>query len=147
MTTKLRIRAGHAVRRQRPPRARPAVELLEKRNLLSINLVEREPNNTMPAANALARILDTQFIVSGQIPSPGDRDWFKVSLEAGDVIGSALSGQSGLDPAVRLVDSSGRLLVANDDANFFGNYLPPASPLPRDGSVATDAAFYYVIPA
>lgn len=132
---------------RRRPTARPRVERLEDRRLLSINLVEAQPNDTLAAANAVALVQDTDVIVSGSIPALGDRDWFRVQLNSGDVFGAALSGRSGLDPAMRWVDASGNLLVANDNANFIGNLLPPESPLPRDESHADNAELYYVITA
>src|SRR5262249_49101842 len=84
---------------RRRPTARRRVERLEDRRLLSSNLVEAQPNDTLAAANAVALVQDTDVIVSGSIPALGDRDWFRVQLNSGDVFGAALSGRSGLDPA------------------------------------------------
>ena len=53
----------------------------------------------------------------------------------------------GLNPAIRLLGSSGALLVANDDSYFYGDYLPPESPLPRDKAWAANSEFYHVITA
>src|SRR5262249_55868024 len=107
-------------RRPRAVNTRPTLEELEERNLLSVNLVEVEPNNTPPQANALQRLLDEQVIVSGRVNALGDRDWFRIELKQGDVLGAALNGQNGLDPMLRLVNSAGDLMVANDDKFRFG---------------------------
>ena len=69
--------------------ARLQVELLEERTVPSVNMVEAEPNNTTAAAQSLPRVLGTNVIVAGDVSSPGDRDWFRVDLHAGDVIGRA----------------------------------------------------------
>jgi hypothetical protein len=111
-------------------------------------MVEREPNNTMAAAQALPRVPEIDVIVDGDVSSPGDRDWFRLDLRAGDVLGAALAGQSGLNPAMRLVDSAAQLLVSNDNAFFTGGQLlPPESPLPRDQSHGQNAELYYVVSA
>src|SRR5262245_59335135 len=107
------------------PRARPALEVLEDRCLLSVNLVEAEPNNTPASANVIDRLPATQVIMSGEVNSVGDRDWFRLDLRAGDVFGAALKGQSGLNPALRLVNSAGMLLIANDDARGYGRTVLP----------------------
>src|SRR3954469_18130123 len=87
-------------RRQRTAplaRRRLVVEVLEDRNLLSVNLVEVEPNNTPAAANVIQRVLDSHVLVSGAVNLPGDRDWFGLQLKQGDVFGAALNGKSGLN--------------------------------------------------
>jgi hypothetical protein len=122
------------------------MEQLETRQLLSVNLTEAEPNNTAAGANPLARVLDTHTIVTGRVGSAGDRDWFKLQLKAGDVFGASVSGNNGLNPAVRLVDAAGALVIGNDDGNYVGyRALPTESPLPYSQAAATDAEAYCVI--
>jgi hypothetical protein len=134
------------IRRRIPSDVRRTLECLEDRTTPSVNLVEAEPNNAMATANAVDRLQDTQVIVSGTVSAPGDRDWFRLQLRQGDVFGAALKGQNGLNPALRLVDAAGTLLVANDDTDGFGNlYLPQESPLPVNHRSATDSEMYYVI--
>ncbi len=126
------------------------VELLEDRCLPSSTIVEAEPNDTVAGANALPLGFDageqTAVTVKGDIATLGDRDWFRVDLNAGDVIGATVQGQMGLNPAVRLINSSGTLLIFNDDHGNFGVNLPQESPLPRlSSSNSGDAELYYVI--
>jgi hypothetical protein len=119
---------------------------LEARRLLSVTMTEVEPNNTTVGANVVTRVLDVHTIVSGRVSAAGDRDWFKIQLKQGDVFGAAVSGNNGLNPAVRLVDASGALIVANDDSQYIGQRaLPDESPLPHNQSIYTDAEAYSVI--
>src|SRR5262245_25518808 len=119
-------------------RVRLTVEALEDRTVPSVNIVETEPNNTPAAADIIDRLPATPVIVSGAVNAVGDRDWFRLDLKAGDVIGAALQGRNGLNPALRLVGSAGTLLIANDDANGSGRtFLPRESPLPYTTRSAT----------
>jgi hypothetical protein len=140
----------------RPHPTRLRLEQLEDRAVPSVNVVEMEPNNTMVAANAVPLGFDagedTAVIVNGGISTPGDRDWFRVELNPGDVIGAALHGKGGLDPTLRLVDSTASSLVFNDNQFNFGGLLPAESPLPRlhddipgGNNSSRDSAIYYVI--
>src|SRR5262245_50528375 len=107
---------------------RPAVEPLEDRTMPSVTLVESEPNNSPAAADVIDRLPATQVLVSGAISEVGDRDWFRLGLHKGDVFGAAVRGHGSLNPSLRLVDSAGTLLFANDDAMKFGlTFLPPES--------------------
>jgi hypothetical protein len=125
------------------------LERLEDRNLLSTTISEAEPNDSIATANSAPLGMDagedTRVIVKGAVGSHGDRDWVRVELSQGDVIGAAVKGLSSLNPAVSLMDSAGALLMFNDDHGFFSSLLPPESPLPNDLSHATNSVFYYVI--
>jgi len=129
---------------------RPVIEALEDRTVPSVNLVESEPNNTPATADVIDRLPSTQVIVSGEVNSLGDRDWFRLDLRAGDVIGAAARGQGSLNPSLRLLDSAGRLLFANDDVDTTSHpgwgqtYLPDESPLPS-AHIKTDAEVSYVV--
>jgi len=137
--TRLRLRSG------RRSAIRLRVEALENRIVPAVNFVESESNNTPATADVIARLPATQVIVSGAVNALGDRDWFRLDLQAGDVIGCALKGQNGLNPALRLVDSTGALLVGNDDCQAVGRmFLPRESPLPYTTRSATDSDVYYV---
>src|SRR5262245_24156461 len=88
----LRPPAGSA-RRSRPHARRaarrrpfaPRLEALEDRAVPSVNLVETELNNAPSSANGIDRMPATQVIVSGSISTLGDRDWFRLELQQGDV--------------------------------------------------------------
>lgn len=118
------------------------MEALEMRRLLSTSLVESEPNNSPVRAAPIHPQLEQQVEIRGAIGEMGDHDWFQVKLEAGDVVGAAVTGLDGLDPVLRLVSSAGKLMMGNDDRGLTA--LPAESPLPRAESV-TDSAIYYVI--
>jgi hypothetical protein len=124
------------------------METLEIRRMLSGSIAESEPNNTLASANSLPRQLGAPLHVTGKVASAGDVDWFKVDLKKGDVIGAALQGKDGLDPAIRLVNSSGVLMVGNDDdgARSAGSiYQAPESPLPANDPADSNCEFTYVI--
>jgi hypothetical protein len=119
-----------------------SVELLESRRLFSANFSESEPNDLRSRADVIERPSDNHVLISGRVNRFGDRDWFKVQLDQGDVVGAALSGHDGLDTVLRLVNSAGKLMMGNDDGA--GGGLPADSPLPTS-EAATDSAIYYVI--
>src|SRR5262245_31163218 len=130
---------------KRSARTRLRVEGLEDRACPSINLPETEPNDSPAAAQALPRVPDVHVIVNGDIRA-GDRDWFRLSLHAGDVFGVALDSLSPLNPALRLVDAGGNLLIRNDNSNLTGYHsLPHASPLPTNIDNPLGAEVYYVV--
>src|SRR5262249_25685006 len=119
----------------------------EDRSVPSVSLLETEPNNTPATADVIDRLPATPVIVSGSVSGLGDRDWFRLDLQAGGVVGAALQGPSGLNPGLRFVDPAGTLVVANDDAAGLGQTLIPSeSPLPYTRS-ASDAEVYTVISA
>src|SRR4051812_40261106 len=112
----------------RPPRpARALVEPLEERRLLSVSLAESEPNDTRAAADAVDRVPDTHVVVGGNVNAAGDKDWFKIRFNKGDVFGAAVTGKDGLDPTLRLVNAAGVVMVANDNSSYGQTYLPPGS--------------------
>ena len=51
----------------------------------------------------------------GALDYEGDRDWVRVTLTAGDTYEVALTGDTLLDPYLRLYDASGTLVAENDD--------------------------------
>lgn len=60
-------------------------------------------------------------LVTGRIGSSGDRDWFALSLTAGDTVrvtlrGSASGGGTLGDPYLRIHSAGGALLASNDDS-------------------------------
>ena len=91
------------------------IEPLEVRRLLSVAVAEAEPNNVQAHANGIARLVDDPVHVSGDINAAGDRDWFEIQLQAGDVVGAVVTGSGGLNPAARLVNASGEVMIACDD--------------------------------
>jgi hypothetical protein len=126
----------------------PTVEPLEARRLLSATVTEAEPNNLQAHANRISRVLDDPVHVSGDINAAGDRDWFEIQLQAGDVVGAVVTGSGRLNPAARLVNAAGQVMIACDDGFQIGQKVfADESPLPRvlNGS-DTDPELYYVIP-
>src|SRR5262249_25376897 len=92
--------ARHRARPTRRPVARLRLDVLEDRTVPSVTLTETEPNSTPTAANAIHRMPETQVIVSGRVGGLGDRDWFRLQLQPGDVLGAAVTGRNGLNPAL-----------------------------------------------
>jgi hypothetical protein len=127
------------------------MEPLEMRRLLSTSLVESEPNNTRAKADAIARQPDEVITIRGKINTAEDHDWFKVRLEAGDVLGVAVTGGAdlgpGLEPYARLLDSAGRVVIETTGPFFqAGESLPEQSPLPRADRNSYGVEFYRVMP-
>jgi hypothetical protein len=113
---------------------------------------EVEPNDVDP--EVLEMGLGAQpgepvtFRIKGRIDPAGDVDRFALELNAGDVVGVAITDTSGLDPTLCLENAVGDLVIGNDTGRVPGYALPPESPLPRVkgwGNDAGDAALYVVI--
>lgn len=121
------------------------IERLEMRRLLSVSVTEAEANNAAAKANPIPRTLDEYMLVSGKVNAPGDHDWFKIRLNAGDIVGGALTGPGELDPVLRLFNNSGKLKMGNDDSFLTGQKTnAPESPLPTVGDIR-DSEIYYTI--
>ena len=140
-------RGNHAARN-------PAgIECLEQRILLSNNpLDEVEPNDNAAAAQALPLGFDAgeqaQLVVGGSIDAVGDQDWYKLQLNAGDVLGVTVQGNNQLDTTLSLLDFDDELLIYNDDHQILAHnyYLPNESPLPNLNSEnSEDSLIQYVI--
>src|SRR5262245_9575452 len=86
--------ARRLVRPARPPDTRLRADPVEYRTVPSVSLVEPEPNNAAATADVIHRLAHAQVIVSGDVNAVGDRDWFRLDLQAGDVVGAALKGQN-----------------------------------------------------
>jgi hypothetical protein len=122
------------------------VQTLEARRLLSVSISEAEPNNVRTQANTIVRKLDDHMLVSGAVNARGDRDWFKIQLNAGDIVGGALAGQAGLDTTLRLFNNAGKLMIGNDDCGLSAQLVhPPESPLPYNTTNVRDSEIYYTI--
>jgi hypothetical protein len=133
---------------------RLSMEPLEDRTLLSVTVLETEPNDTRMTADAVPLGFDVGeadvIAVKGDVPSLGDRDWFQVELNAGDVLGAAVQGKSWFDSTVGLRDEDGNLMIFNEDHRgvAFNRHLPSESPMPSLSSRGWsdwDPAIYYVI--
>jgi hypothetical protein len=127
-----------------------ALETLETRRMLSVTVHESEPNNTRATADAVQRKLDEDVVIKGKIATSADRDWFKIKLKAGDVLGAAVTGAlpntGGLDPYLRLFDLDRNLVIENDGPIFTsGDILPEQSPLPRANRSRLGVEFQRVI--
>ena len=55
--------------------------------------------------------------ITGNLETRGDRDWFRVELQAGNEYQFNLNGNTLSDTYLRLLDSNGNLVTENDDAN------------------------------
>ena len=125
---------------------RNTMEHLESRRLLSVSVGEAEPNNVRAQANSINRALHEHVLVNGSIGATGDRDWFRINLQPGDIVGGALAGQGGLDTNLRLFNGAGKLMVGNNDCNLSAQQVhPPESPLPRNTANVRDSEIYYTI--
>jgi hypothetical protein len=125
------------------------IELLEARRLLSISVADAEPNNVRTEANPINRALNEHVLVNGTLGALGDRDWFKINLQKGDVFGAALTGAAaGVDTVFNVYDAAAQLVIGNDDAFHIGDRaLPPESPLPHNTVGDRDSETFYVITA
>ncbi len=81
--------------------------------------------NGVPASNDIAGSLSTSAVLTLDAPclsaieTAGDQDWFKVTLAKGYIYTFAMDAAAGsaIDPYLRLLDSTGKELAANDDAD------------------------------
>lgn len=78
----------------------------------SASISEAEPNSTIATANAVGNATS----ISGFISSATDKDYFKVSLAAGQKIRVDMAGPSGLDYDLYLVSSTGAGLASSEGA-------------------------------
>lgn len=74
------------------------------------------------ASSATTGVLAMNAAISASLESPGDRDWFAVSLTAGiryvfELKGAATGNGTLGDPALWLLNSAGSTLASNDDAS------------------------------
>jgi len=80
--------------------------------------------NGVPATNDIAGGLSSTAVLTVDAPCQsaieivGDQDWFKVTLAKGYIYTFAMDALAGsaIDPYLRVLDSTGKELVANDDA-------------------------------
>ena len=77
---------------------------------LGANISEAEPNGTLATANAVGDATG----ISGLISSATDKDYFKVSLAAGQKIRVDMAGPSGVDYDLYLVTSTGAGLASSE---------------------------------
>ena len=76
--------------------------------------IETEPNDTTGGAQEITLPL----IVNGRIGRPGDMDVFRLDSQADEEVVAEVGARrlsSPLDSALRLVDSTGRVVASNDD--------------------------------
>ena len=97
---------------------------------LSLELAPPDDHADVVGSSATALTLGT--VANGSLGIPGDRDMFKLALEANKVYQIGVSGKAGsagtlIDPFVRVFDAKGRLL------DFDNN-----------GGLGNDAKFYFV---
>ena len=61
--------------------------------------------------------------ITGDLESGGDRDWFALTLAAGESVFIELTGGTLSDPYLTLYDENGDVLLQNDDFNGFDSAL------------------------
>lgn len=113
-------------------------------------LDEVEPNSdpataqTIPLGSGPGQARDID--IAGAISTQTDRDYFRVTLSRGDLIGVAAVASNGLDPLAGVVAPSGERLLQSiaDDADQ-ASFFPDESPLPG-GDSQTDAVFTWFAP-
>jgi hypothetical protein len=101
--------------------------------------LEQEPNNSPGAA----QLIKLPIIVNGRIDKPGEADVFRFEGKAGqDIVAEVYARRldSPLDSVLRLTDSAGKVIAANDDHEDKGSGLTThhadsriAVKLPADG--------------
>lgn len=160
---------------QRPPQARPPVlpaptgvfsgrwcdypaharnKLNAARAAKVLTATELEPNDDpsqaqfIPASGILGA--ETDFDVNGSISPGADKDFYRVHLAKGDIIGLAVVATSDeavtpLDPMVGMFDLGGNAIVENDDDIFVSSAYPVGSPWPG-GVLFTDSAMTWIAP-
>jgi hypothetical protein len=109
---------------------------------------EVEPNNTLPQATPLPLGFDPSesesISAQGTLAFSTDIDYYRVSLQAGDVIGASVFGTA---TRLTLRDASDTELIRS--SQDFSTFYPAASPLPRGGAanlarVINTAGDYYI---
>jgi hypothetical protein len=73
--------------------------------------------DTIPGGTSTLETIGTPGSRTSAIDTPGDQDWFRVTLSAGVTYSFALTGVGDiLDPFLSLYDASGSLIVSDDDS-------------------------------
>ena len=78
------------------------------------------PAGDPPASVATTAVLEPGVVRSAAVETTGDRDWFRMTLEAGvtytiDLKGSSSGSGTLVDPFLLLLNGAGTLITANDD--------------------------------
>jgi len=110
---------------------------------------ETEPNNTTGTAQALPLGFDggedRDVDVSGGLAA-SDTDFYRVSLNKGDVLGLACSGTHfNFDPIVAIFDEGESFLFGNDNHAFIDDLYPSSAPWPA-GNFPFESALTFVAP-
>ncbi|GLH70547.1 hypothetical protein GETHPA_20800 [Geothrix rubra] len=74
----------------------------------SSTFTETEPNNSVSAANVVAR---TYTAIQGNLSTTGDTDFFALTMNPGETLAVAMTGPSGVDWDLKLVDAAGTQLA------------------------------------
>jgi hypothetical protein len=107
------------------------------------DVFEKEPNDSVAAAQAVS--LGT--IVNGRIGAPGDQDYYRVDLSAGDELIAEVDARrfdSPLDGMLRVIDASGKALASNDDSPDASCGLITHQADPKLSFKAPAAGIYYI---
>ena len=106
---------------------------------------EAEPNDT-PASAQVVSLADPDVDLSGSISPNSDVDYYRVSVQKGDILGVAALGGGAPDTILRVTDLAGNSLLENDDHGNIAAIYPPNSPLPG-GASTRDSALSWIAPA
>lgn len=104
------------------------------------DFTDTESNNTIATAQPLALPAGSAKLGFGNL-TPGDADVFSIAVQPGDVISAATVPLSGLptnfssvNTVIEVRDSSGALILTNDDAGFGSDAVGNAPVDPETGS-------------
>ena len=120
----------------------PALEPLEARRLLSVTVAESEPNGFPSQANSVPRMIGEPVHFTGALDAPGDFDFVRIDLQAGDVFGASMRGAPGLDGMIAFGKTGPDIF--NDDSFSEGAPLD-GSPMPHQADDIRDPEVYCVI--
>ena len=73
-------------------------------------------SDTVPANTGTTFNIAVGGTQNGYVNTAGDQDWYRVTLTAGQAYEISLTGTSGLDTYLRLLDANGRQIAYNDDS-------------------------------
>lgn len=108
---------------------------------------EQENNDSTGQAQVLNLGVnaDPSINVNASLSNDNDLDFFRISLNKGDILGVAMNAGGNPDGDLRLLNAGGSEIKGSDLADFT-DFYPASSPLPR-GSDGFDAAISFVVPA
>lgn len=119
-------------------------------SVAALSITEVEPNDTPSTAQPIplgdgdeqSRDLD----INGGLATNGGVDYYRLTVEKGDVLGMALLGGGVLDSTLAVTNSNGAEYLTNDDHRGIADVYPLTSPFPGGGDLR-DSALTWIAPA